>query len=84
MVILCDFNGDIKAQSDYKTLKEYNNVAITKNWSIKFNREIYTDSVKEDSIIVQDSKGNNVSTKLEIAQDKKINYCKGTCRWIQV
>lgn len=71
MVILCNFNGDIKAQSDYKTLKEYNNVAITKNWSIKFNREIYTDSVKEDSIIVQDSKGNKISTKLEIAQDKK-------------
>lgn len=56
---------------DYKIINETKPVAPDKIWTIKFNRELDSDTVKYSNVYIEDSDDERVSSKVTLSKDKK-------------
>jgi hypothetical protein len=71
------------ANEGFKIFPQKENVSKNKVWTVKFNKKIDKSTVSDDSIKVQDSKGENVEVKTKIKGENEItvtpisNYKEG-------
>ena len=58
-------------KNEIKKLPMQTNVPCDKTWTVIFNEVVNADTIVKDNIFIKDSKGGDISIKLEISEDKK-------------
>lgn len=58
-------------KNETKKLPMQINVPCDKTWTVTFNEVVNVDTIVKENIFIKDSKGSEISIKLEISEDKK-------------